>query len=163
MSLGNFNVGTMEDVFVHQLWELKLPFFNAFTTAHPSGRMLHALRELWPGVPDKAFSLHRNVKLNGGNTVNDDVVSFTVDGITQVGQLKLCVGVNDGAQTILWALVTPWASLGKTSDGGVENFRVTDFVSKIPATSLGTIFTHRFSADRSTCSIILPYELQPRA
>ena len=84
----------MEDVLAHSLWELSLPFFNDFKTSTPVGRVLHAVHELFPGIPTSAFTVHRELKLNGGQASNDDVVSFMMDGSMNFGQLKLAVGIS---------------------------------------------------------------------
>ena len=157
---GNFNLNALEDVTVHQLWEMKLPFFNSYTTSEPKGRAFHALRELWPGVPDDCFTLHRDLKLNGGNAGIDDVVSFAFEGQTRVGQLKLAVGIKYGDHAALYALITLWESQGKSADGTLETFTMGDVCTKVLAEAMDTVFVHRIVG--STCSIILPYERQHR-
>lgn len=158
-----FELCALEEITVHQLWELALPFFNCFTTSKPHGRVFHALHELFPGIADHAFTLHRDLKLNGGNASYGDVVSFWYNGVLEFGQLKLAVGIQTAGHPELHAMVAQWESLGMSSDGTLQNFRCRDSCVKVLATSLDTVFTHRLSASADTCSVIIPYEFQRRA
>ena len=125
---------------------------------------MHALHDLFPGIPDDAFTLHRELKLNGGNASVDDVVSFEFNGSMAVGQLKMAVGVHcSGTDASLFALVALWEHLSVDADGTLQNFRVRDTCVKVLASTLDTVFTHRFSKGGDTCAIILPYELQRRS
>ena len=156
----SWDLSSLEDVTVHQLWELDLPFFNMFSTTLPSGRVFHALRELFPGIPDDCFTLHNQLKLHGGTSTTRDVVSFALGGRVEVGRLMLAVGINLGAEVVMYALVSKWAFLGDSADGTLRNLSVRDDLVSVLASDLETIFTYRMADDGATCAIHVPHELR---
>ena len=160
-SLVAFDLCALEDVTVHQLWELSLPFFNMYDTAKPRGRVFHALRELWPGVPDEAFSLHTSLKLHGGSAATNDVVSFEHNGVMEVGLLRLAVGVQVGNEASMFAIMSKWVAMDASADGSLQNYRVEDDIVCVSVASLDTIFTHRMSDAGDTCAVFVPWELRP--
>ena len=155
----SFEVVSLEEICVHQLWEPVLPFFNSFKTSKPQGRIFHALHELFPGIPDRAFTIHRELKIHGGSASDGDVVSFLYNGRVEYGQLKLSVGIH-AEVTELYSLVALWESLGHSSDGSLVNFRCLDLCIKVQAHALRTVFTHQFSSSGDSCAILIPWELQ---
>ena len=158
----SFEMCSMEDVYSHEIWELQLPFFNSFITSKPRGRIMHGLRDCFPKVPDDAFTLHRNLKLNGGSASCGDVVSYEYNGVVEIGQLKLCVGINTGVEVNLYAFVSKWVCINESADRQLRNFRVDDDAVKVLVSALDTVFTHRMSASGNTCALYIPYDLRAR-
>ena len=161
-NLQGFNVCALEDCTMHQLWELSLPFFNMYDSHQPRGRIFHALNALFPGVPNDKMTLHKKLKLHGGSSGTDDVVSYLHEGKFQVGQLKLVVGLDHGSGPLMFAIVTTWGVISESEDLSLRNFRVQNDVLKLNADQLDTIFTHRMSDGGDTCAIWVPYELRQR-
>jgi hypothetical protein len=153
-NLQSWELGAFEDVTVHQLWELDLPFFNMFSTTMPRGRIFYALNELFPGIPNDCFTLHSQLKLHGGTASTRDIISFAFEGRLEVGRLMLTVGMICGSLAMLYALVEKWEFV---------NLRVRNDVVKVLASDLDTIFTHRMADDGESCAIWIPHELRARA
>ena len=132
-------------------------FYNSFSTSYPKGRIMHGLRAMWPGIADKCFSLHSDLKLNGGSASAGDVVSWVHNGMLQVGRLHLAVGVTTDDEAELYALVARWECLDR-SDKTCYSMKVQHQCVQIPVRELDTVFVHRFSSDAKTCNVIIPYE-----
>ena len=154
----NWEINALEEVTVHALWELRLPFFNAIQSSLPRGRVFHALHDLFPGIADESFSLHTDLKINGGSTRTEDLVSYTFDGSMELGQLHMCVGISAGDTNTLWALVGRWTCIGQTKDGAWRSYRVTEDVYKVPASDLDTAFTYRMADNKESCCVFVPFE-----
>ena len=159
--------GVIEDITMHQIWELQMPFFEAFSTSLPKRKILNALHELFPSIRDCDFTLHPDVTINGGKVKPNDVVCFKWQGDLAVGRLLMTVGIQrpKTSDKLLFSLVSMWE---ETRDSGRDNpelsmrtFRVTDRSRKTRTSSLDTVLTHRMSSDGSVCDVFLPYELRP--
>ena len=159
-NLKSFELSTLEDITAHQHWELSMPFFNSFSTATPRGRMMIGLRELFPGVPDKLMTVHRDLKINNGSASCEDVVSYELDGAIEFGQILISVGIASGDAAGLHVCVTKWTSLRITDDKSLRNFRVEQGYVKILATQLSTVHIFCMADNGETCSVYIPYELR---
>ena len=131
-----------------------------FDSKQPKGRIFYALHELFPGIPDECFSLHSSLKLHGGSTSTGDVVSFVYNGILEVGELKLTVGINRGNETVLQAVISKWDFLGDSADRSLRNLAVRDNLVIVHASRMDCIFTHRMSDTGDSCGILVPLELR---
>jgi hypothetical protein len=159
-NLSSWDLGAIEDITCHQMWELKQEFFMAMKTSFPRGRSLYALREIFPGVDDAAFTLISGTSCNGGQVCTGDIVSCLVDGAVQLGELLLTVGVK-GSGT--HSIISLWQV-----DGAIEpaqawvKFKVSDeHVVKVNTEdSVDTVYTHRMADDRRSCAVYLPPEVR---
>jgi len=159
-NLSTWDLGAIEDITCHQMWELKQDFSMAMKTSFPRGRILYALREIFPGVGDAAFTLISGTSCNGGQVCTGDIVSCLVDGAVQLGELLLTVGVK-GSGT--HSIISLWQV-----DGAIEpaqawvKFKVSDeHVVKVnTADSVDTVYTHRMADDRRSCAVYLPPEVR---
>ena len=147
---------------MHKLWELSLPFLNMFSASLPRGRIFHELHDLFPGIPDDAFTLHRHLKLHGGSACSGDVVAFSLNGAMDVGRLKLAVGINVEANVMMFAVIEKWALMSVSDDRTLHNYQVVDDIVCIPTMDLDTILLHRMVDDGRTCAIFVPWELRNR-
>jgi len=160
-TLKNWALGAIEDITCHQIWENSLPFFLAFSTSHPKGKMFYALRELFPGVADEAFTLHNHLKCNGGQASAGDVVSCLVEGKIEIGELLMTVGVVEGSVATLWSILSLWKPR-HTDEVAWATYWVDDHVVKVHTKNIDTVCTYRMCDDRQSCAVHLPYELRPR-
>ncbi len=167
-NLTRWALGAIEEVTCHQIWELSLPFFMAFSESTPTGPVLNVLRELFPGVAGGSFTLHNNLKCNGGSASSGDVVSCLVDGVLHAGELLCTVGVRvEGGDASLWSCIALWdtattAPLFKT-DRAIGWWTMTvwdDYIVKVPTSDIDTVFTYRMSSDKKSCMLYLPYEVR---
>ena len=159
-NLKAFERSTLEDITAHQHWDLSMPFFNSFSTAKPHARMMIGLRELFPGVPDKLLTVHRDLKINNGTASCKDVVSYELDGAIEFGQIVISVGVASGDAAGLHVCVTKWTNLRVTDDKSLRIFRVKQRHVKIWASQLSTVHTFCMADDGETCSVYMPYEVR---
>ena len=157
MNLKRWALGAIEDITCHQIWENKLPFFLSFSTSYPRKRMLPGLRELFPGVADKAFTLHNSIKCNGGQASGGDVVSCLVEGSIEIGELLMTVGM----ESELWSVFSLWEHSNIDADMTWRTYLVKDNVVKVQTKHIDTVCTYRMSGDGKSCVVHLPYELRP--
>ncbi len=164
-NLKSWALGAIEDITSHQVWELGLPFFMAFSTSKPRGKMFWALHELFPGVPDACFSLHTQLKCNGGRCCNGDVISCLVDGVLEVGELLMTVGLEDQEDLSMFCILSIWKRVpSPASDevmGWVAYETSDDRVAKAAAANVDTVFTYRMADNGQSCMLYLPCELRP--
>ena len=157
-NLKNWALGAIEEITCHQIWENQLAFFLAFSTSYPRKNMLPGLRELFPGVADKAFTLHNHIKCNGGEASAGDVVSCLVDGTVEIGELLMTVGV----EAELWSVFSFWEHSNMDADMTWATYLVKDNVVKVQTKDIDTVCIYRMSGDGNSCVVHLPYELRPK-
>ena len=158
-NLKNWDLGVIEDITCHQIWENALPFFLAFSTSRPKGKMFYALRELFPGVADEAFTLHNHIRCNGGQASGGDVVSYLFEGNIEIGELCMSVGVVEGSAATMWSMIVVWKPL-HIDQVAWAAYRVDDRVVKVCMANIDTVCTYRMSDDRRSCTVHLPHELR---
>jgi len=159
-NLTSFESGVVEDITMHQLWELGLPFFKAYSTSTPKGPVVHALRELFPHVADCNFTLHNSITANGGQIHAGDIVSYAFEGCTCIGKLCMTVGLSRADEKQLISIVTRWEACLVEEANSYRSYRVTDRKVKVLTDAIGTVFTYRMSTDGTQCMICVPYELR---
>ena len=159
-NLTQWDIGSIEEITCHQMWELRQPFFMSDVESKPVGRVLLSLRELFPMVPDDAMSLHNKVKCNGGCFSMGDVVSCTIDGEPQVCEVVCTVGLLMGGVSSMVSVLALWGKSERATNGWLHVNVSDDNIVKLNANSVDTVLTYRMSADRSCCSAYLPYELR---
>ena len=138
-NLQSWELGALEDITCHQIWEMQHEFFNTFGTSFPRGKIFHSLRDMFPGVADGDFTLHNGIKINGGSACVGNVVSFHFDGKVEVGQLLLNVGIESRVFSFIaiWRLITGRAS----TDASIAAYKVSgENVVKVIASDLDTVF-----------------------
>ena len=165
MNLQRWAVSSLEDVTVHQMWELKHPFGQAFTTSYPRKFTWYALQDIFPGVPKERFTLHDHILINGGGARRGDLVSFeALDGSMHIGELLLSVGVQGAhgevAASELYSFVTRWVHAPKPSDdNALVTYRVVnDPAEQVLTSRLDTVFTYRMSEKGLFASVMIPCE-----
>lgn len=75
-NLQNWDMSAIEDITCHQVWQLGLPFMQAFESVTPAGRILIPLQEMYPGVPVDDMILCSKIACNNGTCSPGDVVTF---------------------------------------------------------------------------------------
>ena len=75
-SLQNLDMSAIEEICCHQVWQLGLPFMQAFETAKPRGKILIPLHETYPGVPAADMVLCSGIACNNCRCSPSDVVTF---------------------------------------------------------------------------------------
>ena len=156
-NLQSWDLGAIEEVTCHQLWELGKPLLQTYTTSRPKGKMLDILRELFPDASGEAsFMLANSIKINGGAANAGDVVSCVIDGRhRELGELLLSVSVTEGASETLYSVISLWGLVA--ADDAWPKFAVSDGrVAKVPLKSLCTVHTYSMSLDRKTCLVYDP-------
>ena len=95
-NLQSWDLGAIEEITCHQLWELGKPLLHTFKTAQPRPKMLDVLREIFPALQhDASFSLVNDIKVHGGAANVGDVVTCTFDNCMVLGELLLGVVVTE--------------------------------------------------------------------
>ena len=139
----------------------------AFSSSKPRGKMFFALRELFPGVDDASFSLHTDLKCNGGRCCNGDVISCLVDGVLEVGELLMTVGLEDDESSSLFCILSLWAraptSASDEAMGWVAYAISEERVVKAAAANIDTVFTYRMADNGQSCMLYLPCEVRATA
>ena len=161
-NLKSWNLGAIEDITCHQLWENRSPWFSSCSTSRPKGKALYGLREIFPGIADERFTLHNQIKCNGGQADAGDVVSFLFEGSMEICELLVTVGVSEGSVATLWSIISLWRHQSNESDMSWWTFLVSDNVVKVATRHVDTVCTYRMSDDRQSCVVHLPYELRPK-
>ena len=157
-----WSLSAIEEITVHQVYETRMPFFNEMTVSQPRGNTFLFLRELFPGVEDKRFSLHADIHVNGATVNRGDVVSFWYMGETRTGEFLLCVGITSddpGVPGQLKSFVSMWQPSPRAHDDMTCcTFLVRDNPVMVDASELDTCFTHRMSDDKTSSVVLIPYD-----
>ncbi len=166
-NLRSWALGALEDITCHQIWEMSLPFFMSLSSILPTRKALMSLREMFPGLSDDAFSLHRSIKCNGGQCDNGDVMSFLHEGDICIGELLMTVGVFDGREHTMWSFFALWQPWGASTSAdelpGWGTLLMSDeHVVKVPMAHIDTVFLYRAADDRKSCLAYAPYEIRVR-
>ena len=167
MNLKSWDLGAIEDITCHQLWELRQPFFLVYRQARPKRKLLWTLQEMFPGVMDNAFTIASDISCNGGRLCQGDVVSCFIDGRIELGELLVTVGISTDTTLTLHSIVALWQPAGAirpTDDVPWVNFIVSDdrVVSVETTKSIDTVFTYRMASNRTSCMVYFPYEVRPK-
>ena len=82
INLIKFEIGVLEEVTCHNLWEFKDNLWHYVSTSAPTVQQSWWLQEMFRG--GEKFSLHNEVNVNGYIT-KGDIVVFTTDDRIHVG------------------------------------------------------------------------------
>ena len=162
-NLKAWDMSAIEEITCHQVWQLGLPFMDAFNASNARGNILIPLREMYPGI--STFHLCSNIACNGGRCSPADVVTFYLDGLN-VGQLILSIAFQrtDGTW-VTETIIARWKLAERLRDGAQwANFYISgDDIVKVPTQNLDTVLVWGLADDGASCSIYLPQEIRPRA
>jgi predicted outer membrane repeat protein len=163
-NLKNWDSGAIEEITCHQLWELSQPFFGVCNTAQARGNVLIPLMELFPGVDANDMFVLNNISGNGGAINAGDVVSCSIDGQAQLGELMVAVGVRGPAGAYeSYCVVSLWQPHPESADVVWPKYAVSrDNVKVVPLQHMDTVFTYRISADRTSCVVYMPLEVRSK-
>jgi hypothetical protein len=155
-NLQSWDLGAIEEITCHQLWELGKPLLNTFSTSKPRPKMLDVLREVFPGVQhDASFSLVNDIKVHGGAANVGDVVTCTFDNNSVLGELVLGVVVTEGGSDTNYSLVSLWEPLADHPRW--PSFTVSENrVVKLQLDSVSQVHVYSMSLDRKTCLVYDP-------
>jgi len=152
-SLRSWDLGAIEEITCHQLWELGKPLLRTFATSQPRGKIFDVLLELFPCVPTTAtFTLVNDIKVDGGAANAGDVVSFFFDGRRCFGELLLGVVVTVGDTVYVNSVISLWDLATECADWPTFFVREGRVV-KLPLDSLESVHTYSMSTDGQTCMI----------
>ena len=129
-----------------------------------------ALKEAFPDVPENCFTIHNEVKCNGGCAHSGDVVSARHEGRLVLGELLINVGIHlPGDQPIIFAFIAKWAPIVEPLSSLPEDAYFVNYVPSNAAVikvdvsmDLDTVFSYRMADDGNSCMVILPYECRRR-
>ncbi len=66
-NLQSWDLGAIEEITCHQIWELGKPLLHTFKTSNPRPKMVDVSREIFPEIQhDASFSLVIDIKVQGG-------------------------------------------------------------------------------------------------
>ena len=100
--------GALEEITCHQSHELSFPFFMVPARSAPRGKLMHHIRDLFPGAPDSEFNLHTTLKCSGGQVRRGDIVLVTSDGAQHIGELLLAVSIQSIQPFQIFCIVSLW-------------------------------------------------------
>ena len=153
-----FDAGALEEITCHQLWELGQPFLFASKTATPTRKLRLLLVDLFPAVDGGDSLLLSGISVNGGRASGGDVVSFRQNGVVQIGELLMSVGVKSTKSC--FSFIAKWQF--ERANAAWSTFKVSDGdLCKIDSNLLDTVLLHRRSADNKSCAVYFPPELRP--
>lgn len=120
--------------------------------------------ELFPGVDANDMSVLNNINGNGGAINAGDVVSCSIDGQAQLGELMVAVGVRGPAGVYeSYCVVSLWQPHPESADVVWPKYAVSrENVKVVPLQHLDTVFTYRISADRTSCVVYMPLEVRSK-
>ena len=153
----NWDSGLIEDITVHQLWELQQPFYFAAKEATPRGLVRDIVIDLFPQIAPDAISLLSEVSVNGGKTSSGDVVAFFEGEHIRVGRLLLVVGIKSTTSSSA-AFISKWAQVSM-KDHWLTCRMSDDNVIQVETTCLDTVLIHTSTAP-TMCEVFVPPELR---
>ena len=126
------------------------------------GKLRDCLREMYPGVPDGDFTLHRTLRCSGGQTRHGDVVVCRYDGALQIGELLLSVSIASMQPPKIHCLVALWIARSAIGPANTDwcQFSIPNDGTLAHLTSddiLGSL-TYRPADDGNTALAHIPFE-----
>jgi hypothetical protein len=155
-NLRSWELGTMEELLSHQLFEVNKPFLQSTTEAKPSSNTMYVLRELFPHVPDDDFAIHSRLSADNGMVHTGDVVFYLLDGERHVGELLTTIGIWSEARGKLWSIVTRWSA--REGSRAFLPHDVHESTTMVSSEALMGATLHRYSNNRKQCVVYLPWE-----
>ena len=152
-NLTNWDLGAIEEVTCHQLWELDRPLLEEYATVKPRGKIKDVLKEVFPGATDTW--LVRDIAVHGGFANVGDVVTCLLDDSKVLGELLLSVLVSEQGVEVPYSLVAVWDVASEHPSW--PTFSVSEHnVLKLHASRVDGVHTYSMSLDRKTCVVYDP-------
>ena len=158
INLHGFEIGVLEEVTCHNMWELCEKHVHAFSTSKPSRRQQWWLQDLFPESNAK-LTLHNEVYRNG-YIKQGDIVAFEFEGDLRFGKLLVNVGIVCEASAELVSIVSLWEH--PSGDAEFASCSVFDESVKVPTTCLVEALLYHMTADCKSCVVAVPYALRAR-
>jgi len=149
-NLQRWELGTLEEVTTHQLWEMSEGFLAAKRVHRsvPRRSTRDALAEMFPDVPPDDLLVSQVACSTDGEVTVGDVVVY--DTPHKVGELLLLFYVGIDAL----AIVEEWNPL--RADGAWMSYTINHEVKLVQQTILHTPLTYATANDGTTCTVFLP-------
>jgi hypothetical protein len=158
-NLQSWDLGAMEDVTCHQLYELAEPFMHGKAGSRPSARSLLVLEDIFPKVAADAFTLHASIAIKNGLAKKGDVVLFGLDGHLEVGEVLMSIGVKGPDAMSLSCIISCWEPLAdRTDDPCYRKLLVQDRAVQVAASCLECATVHNFAKNGKHCVVHIPFE-----
>ena len=151
----NWELGAVEEMTCHQVWDLCRPFVRKglLQARSPGARILFALQELHPNLADASFVVSHRAAISDGSASVGDAVLIKDGGCFNVGKILLLFAVNDEPR----AVVSVWKACGKDYDQRFASYELADDVHVYPLSFLLCPLTHRMATDRLTTCVYISY------
>ena len=148
--LKQWELGVLEDVTTHQIWELQEGFLQHKRVHQvvPKKQTLNALMEMFPDVPGDSLLIANVAGSTDGEVTVGDVVAYGHPLL--VGELVLLFFVDVHA----YAIVEAWDRTGV--DGAWVSYTIKHDVNVIPQQELRVSLLYSKSADGASATIFLP-------
>ena len=95
------------------------------------------------------------------------MISCLVDGVLEVGELLMTVGLEDDESSSLFCILSLWAraptSASDEAMGWVAYAISEERVVKAAAANIDTVFTYRMADNGQSCMLYLPCEVRATA
>ena len=153
----SYEVGVMEDVTCHYIWDATQPFLCLDSSASPRREALHILREMYPNVTGCEFALHASVSVQHGHASHGDMVFLVHNGARHVAQLQVNFSVRGERRSI----VTLWLA-ARSTDDAYANFVASEHRENVATSALELALTVWFSADGRKCTVCMPFGFRNR-
>ena len=151
-NLTNWDLGAVEKVTCHQLWELDRPLLEEYATVEPRGKMKDVLKEVFPEATDTW--LVRDIAVHGGVANVGDVVTCFLDDKV-LGELLLSVLVSEQGVEVPYSLVAVWDIASEHPSW--PTYSVSEHrVLKLHVSRVDRVHTYSMSLDRKSCVVYDP-------
>ena len=154
LATAHYDTNVLEDVTVHNVWELCQKHWTAYSTSKLNALQRKELRELFPHAFD--FTLHNSIYGNMQIT-RLDCVAFEYEGACRIGKFVLCVGIDWGDKSDMLCWIELWTHA--VNIPGFADCVCNCNLVQVNASALLDALTHRFSGDGSTCVVALPFHI----
>ena len=159
-NLKSYEVGMIEEITSHMLWDTQEGFLNSKRTAKPTRMQTYTLTELFPNASVDTFRMHSKINIKNASACAGDVVCFlTTDGERCVGELAATVSFTVGGAHQEWCAVTRWVKDSTPSeDTRWENWLTSSDHTLVESGRLEFACTCRFSTRGCQCLVYIPWE-----
>ena len=160
--LKRWELGSLEEITGHALWELTQPILRAghVDPVAPRAQSLALLSELFPEEHrhGRELTISNKTKARHGTVLTRDCAFFEdPEGSSrEVGEVLMHVGL--GAEQL--SVVSHWRAAGASTDPRLRHVAMEDDVIIIPSECLLCACTHRPDADGATSFVYVPWEFR---
>ena len=153
-NLTNWDLGAIEEVTCHQLWELDRPLLDAYSTVKPTGKMRDVLHEVFPEAAGDMW-LVRDIAVHGGVANVGDVVTCLLDDSKVLGELLLSVVISEQGSEVAYSVVAVWDLAVDHPSWPTFNVSESNLV-KLNVSRVDCVHTYSMSLDRKSCVVYDP-------